>query len=230
MTTSGTYAFSPSVGETILAAFSMCGIRRVDITTEHLIDATFQANLLMAEFTNKNPNQWAYEVQSQVLVAGTSQYSLATRTVAIAVAYIETGSGVTTTSRVLAPLSIQEYASIPNKLTQGFPNSYVFNLYTPTPTITLYLVPDSTYTYTLKVCSFRSMQDISQTSGETIDVPYRFLDAFTAGLAARLAVNFATDRVPGLQQLAENRFVLAAAQDQERVNIYLQPALNGYFS
>ena len=229
MTASGTYTFDPGVGEIFLAALSMCGIRRTDITAEHLVDASFQANLLMGEFSNLNPNQWFYETQSVAITASTAAYSLATRTVAICCAYMETTSGTTTTGRVLSPLSTQEYASIPNKAVEGFPNSYWLNLAVSTPQITLYPVPDDTYTYTLKVASFRRGQDIEAPSGETLDVPYRFLDAFTTGLASRLAVNFAPERASNLKALYDQRFILAAAQDQERVNIYIAPGLDGYF-
>lgn len=229
MTTSGTYTFNPGAGEVFLAALSMCGIRRVDVTTEHLVDAKFHANLLMGDFSNRNPNQWALETQSQVLTVGIPTYTLTNRTIAIAVAYIETTTGGITTARVLGPLSASEYASIPNKASQGFPSSYWVNLQTPNPVISLYLTPDATFTYTLQLQTFRQMQDVDPANGQTLDTPYRFLDAFTTGLAARLALIYAPDRAPGLTQLYEQRFTLAAAQDMERVPYYITPGLSGYF-
>lgn len=228
MTSSGTYAYNPGAGEVILGALSMCGIRRATVTNEHLVDATFQANLLMADFSNRNPNQWALESQTQVLASGTAVYTLAARTIAIAVAYIETTSGSTTTARVLGAISASEYAAIPNKGQQGFPNAYWFSLTTP-PAITLYFVPDAALTYTLQLQTFRQMQDVNPGNGQTLDTPYRFLDAFTTGLAARLAINYAPERAPGLKALFDERFGLAAAQDQERVAIYVTPGLQGYF-
>lgn len=229
MTASGTYAFNPGAGEVFLASLSMCGIRRTEVTLEHLVDAAFHANLLMGDFSNRNPNQWALETQSVALVASTASYSLTARTIAIAVAYIETTSGSTTTARVLGPISASEYAAIPNKAQEGFPNSYWLNLQTPTPTITLYFTPDDELTYTLKLQTFRQMQDVNAASGETLDLPYRFFDAFTTGLAARLAVIYAPDKAMVLKALFDERFGLAAAQDQERVNLYITPALAGYF-
>ncbi len=229
MTSSGTYTFNPGAGEIFLAALSMCGIRRTDITTEHLVDATFQANLQMGDLSNRNPNQWALETQSVALVSGAPTYNLATRTVLVAVAYIETTAGTVTTARVLGPISASEYAAIPNKAQQGFPNAYWVNLLTPTPTITLYFTPDSAYTYTLKLQTFRQMQDVNPASGETIDVPYRFLDAFVTGLAFRLAGIYAPERALGLKQLYDERFGLAAAEDQERVALYITPGISGYF-
>ena len=99
----------------------------------------------------------------------------------------------------------------------------------PSPTITLYFVPDANFTYTLKVLSFRQMQDVAGSGGQTLDTPYRFLDAFTTGLAARLAVIYAPDRAKKLEALFEKRFLIAAEQDQERVGISITPGLGGYF-
>jgi hypothetical protein len=77
------------------------------------------------------------------------------------------------------------------------------------------------------------MQDIAPANGQTLDAPYRFLDAFTTGLAARLAINYPDQKRPmlpkDLEMLYEKRAGSAAAQDQEDVNLYVVPGLYGYF-
>ncbi len=229
MISSGTYTFQPQAGEVFLAALAMCGVRRPSVTNEHLVDATFHANMLMVDLSNRNPWQFALETQPQVLTAGVASYSLTNRTIAIAVAYIETTSGTTTTARVLGPISASEYAAIPNKGSRGFPSTYWFNLQTSQPTITLYLTPDSANTYTLQLQTFRQLQDISPASGQTLDAPYRFLDAFTVGLAARLALIYAPDKAANYDALYERRLGITGAQDQERVAIYITPGLGSYF-
>lgn len=215
------------------AAFSMCGVRRAELTVEHIADASFQANMVMVDFSNRNPNQWALETQSVALTSGLNTYSLTNRTIAIAAAYISINTGGTINDRLMAPLSATEYAAIPIKSQQGFPNSYWFNLANPIPTLHIYYTPDSAYTYTLNLTTFRQMQDIVPANGQTLDAPYRFLDAFTTGLAARLAVIYPDQKRPNLSKdldmLYERRSVLAAAQDQENVNLYVIPGLYGYY-
>jgi hypothetical protein len=229
MTTSGTYNFNPAASDVFIAAFALCGLRRTQVVAEHIADASFQANLLMVDFSNRNPNQWGLETQSVILIPGQAAYALSPRTIAVAVAYIETTSGTAITGRVLGRMSASEYAAVPNKLQTGFPSSYVMTLTTPNPTLTLYLVPDSSFTYTLQLQTFRQMQDISVAGGQTLDAPYRFLDAFTYGLASRLALIYAPDRFQMLKGEYEEKFLLAAEQDQEAVNLYISPGLGGYF-
>jgi hypothetical protein len=229
MTTSGTYNFNPAASDVFMAAFALCGLRRTQVVMEHIADASFQASLLMVDFSNRNPNQWGLETQSVTLIPGQATYSLSSRTIAVAVAYIETTSGTVVTGRVLGRISASEYAAIPNKMQQGFPSSFALTLTTPNPTLTLYLVPDANFTYTMQLQTFRQMQDISVAGGQTLDAPYRFLDAFTFGLAARLALIYAPDRFQVLDGQYEKKFLLAAEQDQESVNLFISPGLGGYF-
>jgi hypothetical protein len=233
MTTSGTYTFNPAAAEVFAAAFGMCGIRRTEVTVEHIADAGYHANMVMVDFSNRNPNQWALETQQIVLSSGVNVYSLTNRTIAIAAAYISTTVGGTVNDRLISSMSAAEYAAIPIKTQQGFPNSYWLNLANPLPTVHIYYTPDSAFTYTLNITTFRQMQDIQAANGQTLDAPYRFLDAFTTGLAERLSVVYPDKNRPNLSKdleaLYEKRMNLASSTDQENVNIYITPGLTGYF-
>lgn len=234
MTTTGTYSFNPSAADIILNSFGMIQVRRPEISQQHLEDAYMAANMLMVDFTNRSPNRWTQETQTQVLAEETPTFDLTTRTLAIAIAYIDTTQGDVTTSRVLGPISATDYASIANKAQTGTPTSYWFNLLAPIPTITIWpLVPlNSNVTYTLRMQTFRQMQDVGLVGGLTVDAPYRFLDAFSTGLAARLAVLYpekAKLSVADLEALFEKRFKLAAQTDQEKTPLYVRPSFSGYF-
>ncbi len=234
MTTTGTYAFNPSAADIILNAFGMIGVRRPEITQQHLEDASIQANMLMVDFSNRNPNRWGMETKTQILDEVTPTYTLDAEVLAISIAYLETTSGGTTTSRVLGPISATDYAAIPQKLNQATPTSYFFSLLTPNPTITIWpVVPSgSSAVYTLKMQTFRQMQDVRIGGGVTIDTPYRFLDAFSTGMAARLAVIYPEKlkmSIADLDALFEKRFKLAAQLDQERTPMYVRCQMSGYF-
>lgn len=233
MTSSGTYTFNPAAAEVYAAAFGMIGIRRTEITVQHITDANYHANMVMVDFSNRNPNQWALEIQSVVLTTGVNTYNLTNRTIAIAAAYISTTVGGSVNDRVISSMSATEYAAIPIKSQQGFPNSYWLNLANPTPTVHIYYTPDSAFTYTLNITTFRQMQDISPANGQTLDAPYRFIDAFTTGLAARLSIVYPDPKRPNLPKdldlLYERRMTLASGTDQENVNLYVTPGLQGYF-
>lgn len=234
MATSETYAFNPSAGDIILNAFGMIQIRRWMLTTQHLVDANFQANLLMVDISNRNPNRWVMETQEIALSDGVSAYNLENRTVAVSIVSIRQTINGVSSDRVIGPLSATDYESLPNKAQLAPPTSYFFSLLTPTPTITFWPVPNADSTYTARVQTFRQLQDVSLAGGTTVDSPYRFLDAITTGLASRLAVVYPEslpypDKAKELDAAYQSRFLLAAGQDQESTPMYVRPEMSGYY-
>lgn len=232
MVGTGTYSFAPSAADIVLNSFGMIGIRRSEITQHHLEDAYMAANFLMVDFTNRSPNRWTMETQDQILDPSTPTYDLTPQTLAIAIAYIDTTSGGATTSRVIGPMSAVDYASVANKLQEGIPTSYFLSLLTP-PTVTVWPVApsSSTTTYTLRMQTFRQNQDVQLSNGVGLDAPYRFLDAFSTGMAARLKVIYPEKAPAGVDfdGLYEKRFTLAAQTDQEKTPIFIRPVMQGYF-
>lgn len=233
MTTSGTYAWNPAAADMFAVAFGMCGTRRAEITSEHITDAIMHANLALVDFSNRNPNQWMLETIPIVLTAGIPTYTLPNRLLAIGAAYVSVNSGGTVNDRLMTSMSATEYAAVPEKGRTGYPNSYWLNLATPAPTITLYYVPDNAYTYTLQLTSFRQAQDLSPINDQTVDSPYRFLDAYVHGLASRLSTSYPDPKRPGLaaqyDAMYEKKMLIASEGDQEDVNMYVVPGMQGYF-
>lgn len=232
MVTTGTYAFNPAASDIVLNAYALAGQKPTQLTVEHFERAAYQAQMLGVDFTNRNPNRWQIADVPIVLQAGIPTYNLPPETVAVSCVTIEqAGSPVVT--RVLGPLSAVDYASISNKQQIGTPNCYWFNLLTPIPTLTLWLVPNQNPAFTMRVQCFKQQQDTSLRNGATVDAPYRFLDALTFGLAARFAVLYPDPTRPTLAadlkaQYLES-FRLAAGLDQERVPLRLGPILSGYY-
>jgi len=228
MTSSGTYSFNPSAADVVGLAYARIGIRRPALTAEHMADALMESNFLLSEFSNLQPLLWRSETITQALTQGTQTYTLSGRVVMILICYIRTGSGSTVTDRVLGPLSTIEYAAIPNKENQASPTSYWFNRQI-TPTITFWPVPDDGGPYTAYMQVVSQPQDTSLPGGTTLDLPYRFLDAYVAGLSARLARIHAADRLPDAMAEAQRTWDIAATQDVENTPFYIVPGLNGYF-
>src|SRR6266478_1732678 len=221
-TYSGTYNFLPSAGDIIITAFQRIGIRPTEILQTHLQQAVIELNLLQAKLSNLQPNLWDVDLQSVALVQATATYSVPTETVMITNAYIRTGSGTSSNDRLIFPISQTEYAALPNKFIQAPPTQFWFNRLI-SPTLTLYQVPDGGGPYTLFYYRVRQIQDATLPNGVQMEVPYRWLDALTAGLAHRLAAVFA----PQLEQIrkmdAEEAWRIAATQDTENVQLYIAP-------
>lgn len=227
MTTSGTYTFNPSLGEVVLNAYARIQVRRTEIEVSHMQDARMESNLLLAgPLGNLQPNLWTVDLQTVSLVQGTATYTVPAETIMILDAYISYGNP--TIDRMIFPISRTEYASYPNKTQQGTPSVFWYDRLIA-PTITLWSVPDGNSTYTLKYYRVRQIQDAEFTNAQTIEVPFLWLDAFTAGLAHRLSRIYA----PQLEQIrkmdAEEAWSLAAKQGVENVPMMIVPSIGGYF-
>jgi hypothetical protein len=228
MTTSGTYTFNPSLGELTLYAYNLVGLRNTSLVQEHMQTARMATNLLLARWSNQGVNLWAVDLETVPLVQGTSTYSVPADTVMILDAYITIAQGNSNTDRIILPVSRTEYASYPNKEQQGFPTTYWFDRLL-SPTITLWPVPDGGEASTLKYYRVRRLQDANYTAGQTVEIPYLWLEAFAYGLATRLAQVWSPDKVQILKPFADEAYQIAADQNTEYVSQYISPQIQGYF-
>lgn len=228
MSSSGTYAFDPAFSTVVQSAYARIGVRRAALTTEHLVDAGNEGNFLLSQWSSKQPLLWKSELIEQVLTPSTATYDLPSRVVMVLLCYIETGTGSSTTDRVLGPLSTVEYAAIPNKVMEAPPTSFWFNRQI-TPQITFWQTPDDTQTYTAKMRVVSQVQDVSLPSGVTLDIPYRAIDAFVAGLAHRLARIHRPELELARKQDAAEAWADFADNDVESVPFFITPGLGGYF-
>lgn len=229
MTSSGLYAYNPQIADLVLNAYARCGIRSPELTAQHLADAATECNLLSVQFSNRNPHQFALETPTITLIPGQATYSLPNRTLAIGIVYVTQNYGTGSAfDRPLTPISASDYGALPDKTIQGAPTIFNFQLF-PVPEIKFWPVPNSNGTYVANCQSFRQQQDVSIVGGETLDTPYRALDAFTAGLAARLARIYAPALYPIRKQDWEEAFQEFSQLDQADDNFYITPGLSGYF-
>jgi len=228
MTTSGTYAYNPSLGELVLYAYNVAGVRNTALAQEHMESARMAANLMLSRWSNQGVNLWAVDLITTPLLEGVTTYSVDGNTVMILDAYIETTSSGQPIDRIIMPVSRTEYASYPNKEQQGFPTVFWFDRLI-SPTVTVWPVPSADDTYTLKYYRVRQLQDSNFTSGQTVEVPYRWLEAFADGLAFRLAKIWNPQAAIGLKPIADESYAIAAAQDVENVAMYISPQVSGYF-
>lgn len=229
MSTTDTYDFSPSAADLMLTAYGRIGIRRTEITAQHMADAALEANLLQAEMANRQPNLFCDELYSVTLVAGTATYTLPARMIAIQAPYITTTSGDVSYDRIIYGYSTSEYASIPNKDQEGPPTAFWYQRIDP-PVIYLWPVPDDSADYVLNIRILHQFQDVSLRSGLAVAVPYRWLDAWISALASRLAQLYKPEIADRMDARAERAWQIAATEDQERVPLYIAQNLQGYWN
>jgi hypothetical protein len=228
MTSSGTYDFSLSTGDAVIAAFERIQVRAPSVRQEHMRTARMEMNLLFSEWSNKQVNIFKVELITLTLVDGTAVYDVPARVVMILDAYLTLNNGETNqTDRYVTPISRTDYASYAAKFTSGPPTTYYFERLL-SPTITTWPVVDSD-DYVLNYYACVQVQDAALPSGQTPDIPYLWYDAFVAGLAHRLARTYAPQLEDKRKADAMEAWVVAATQGTENVPVRMPVNLGRYY-
>lgn len=225
MATSGTTAFNLDFTDIAEEAWERAG--REMRSGYDLKTARRSMNLLCIEWQNRGLNLWTIEEGSVALVQGTSNYVLPADTVDLLEHVIRTDNGDASKQSDLSitRISVNNYSTIPNKLTQGRPIQVWIDRQRGAPEINVWPVPDSG-SYTFVYWRVRRIEDAGN-GAENPDMPYRFLPALTAGLAYYIAMKDPALRpnVPLLQAEYERQFNLATEEDRQKTPLRVVPRI-----
>jgi hypothetical protein len=217
MTTSGSRNFNLDVGEVIEEAYERCGL---EVRTGYdARTARRSLNLMFADWANRGLNLWTVKQGTITLTAGQAQETLTDDVVDI----LEVTLRRSNTDYEVERISRGEYATLPNKTTQGRPSQYYFDRQID-PVINLWSVPENS-TDQLIYYYVRRIED-ADTLVNTTDMPFRFYPCMVAGLAYYMAMKRAPERVQLLKSVYEEEFQRAADEDEGRTPLKLQPSLS----
>jgi hypothetical protein len=223
MTTSGTTAFNMDLTEIVEEAFERAGS---ELRTGYdLRTASRSLNLMFSQWANKGLNMFTYEQGMINLIPGQATYNLPADTVDLLEHVIRTGAGSASTQAdlTITRISVSTYATIPNKLQQARPiQVWIERL--DTPRFTVWPVPDNSQPYVFVYWRLRRMQDAG-TGVNTMDMPFRFYEAMTAGLAYHLALKIpgGMERLGILKQQYDEAWDLASSEDREKAAVRFVP-------
>ena len=223
MATSGTTAFDLDLGDCVEEAFERAGVEvfsGYDLST-----ARRSLNLMLLDWHNRGIPMWTVEQGTQALTASDGEYNMPTDTVDILDAVLRTGTGTSQVDVAMTRMSFSEYASIPNKNSEGRPTRWYLQRNTTTPVLTLWQVPDSAATYTFVYWRMRRMYEAGAGGAYNQDVPFRFLPALVSGLAYHIAVKKSkdNDRIVGLKLVYEEDLRRAEQDDRDRSSWFIRP-------
>jgi hypothetical protein len=242
MTTSGTNSFNLDLNTLVEEAFERCGLELrsgYDMRT-----ARRSLNLLTIEWANRGINLWTIEQGQIAMTQGTITYPLPVDTIDLLDHVIRTQTGVNQTDINISRISVDTYATIPNKNAQGRPiqvwinrqsgAQYPINGNQPNttntttginpPNINVWPCPDQNNYYTFVYWRLRRLQDAGN-GVNTQDIPFRMLPCLVAGLAYYLAMKL-PDALPRLEMLKaayEEQWALAASEDREKASLRIAP-------
>lgn len=222
MTSSGTYTYQPVIDELITESWERLGKSPSVLTGDVARSVRRSLQLMLIDWHNRGLNLWQVAPITVTLAAGAATLALDPSTVDVLDAYVSIFTGATATDYTMAHLSRDEYAAIPSKMTPSRPTQFWVERILPAPVLHFYPVPDQSYSLTYY--RIRQPQDVSSLL-QTPDAPVLWAEAIAAGLAARLALKFAPDRVELLDPKASEAFANAAGEDRERVPLTITPEM-----
>lgn len=241
MTTSGTSTFNMNLNDIVEEAFERCG---AELRTGYdLRTARRSLNLLTIEWANRGINLWTIEQGVIQLNQGQIVYPLPVDTIDLLEHVVRTQTGQQQTDININRISVDTYATIPNKNAQGRPIQVWINRQSGAtypvggqpagtdpstgvdhPSINVWPAPDQDNYYTFVYWRLRRLQDAGG-GITTQDIPFRFLPCLVAGLAYHLSMKIpgAMERTPVLKAMYEEAWQQAADEDREKAPLRIAP-------
>ena len=231
MTTAGTSTFDLDLNFIVEEAFERCG---AELRTGYdLRTARRSLNLLTIEWANRGINLWTIDQGTIALNQGQIVYDLPVDTIDLLEHVVRTQTGQQQTDININRISVDTYATIPNKNTQGRPIQVWINRqsgadYPVTgvkpPQINVWPAPDQSNYYTFVYWRLRRMQDAGH-GVNTQDIPFRFLPCMVAGLAYHLSMKLpgGLERMPMLKMQYDELWQQAADEDREKAPLRIAP-------
>ena len=221
MATSGTATFNLEISEIIEEAFERCGLQSktgYDIET-----ARRSLNLLSIEWANRGLNFWTVEQGTATATDSVSTITMPADTVDLIQYWIRDGSGTSQTDLPLSRVSVSQYSTIPNKLSEGRPVNLFIDKQRDAPVVYLWPTPDKDYTFVYQ--RIRRIQDTGTLGSNTPDIPARFLPCLVAGLAYLISQKYPESfmRSPELKADYEFQWDLAQSEDRDRSSVHFVP-------
>jgi len=173
---------------------------------------------MFADWANRGINMWTVAQGTITLTQGQATQTLTADVVDV----LEVVLRRSNTDFEVERISRGEYATLPNKTTQGRPSQFWFNRQIE-PVINLWAVPENS-TDQLIYYYVQRIED-ADALVNTTDMPFRFYPCMVAGLAYYIAMKKAPERIQLLKSVYEEEFQRASDEDEDRVPLKLQPSI-----
>jgi|TARA_R110002126_G_scaffold93614_1_gene221679 hypothetical protein len=219
MTVSGTKLFELDVTEYIEEAFERCGL---EVRTGYdMKSAKRSLNIMLAEWANRGLNQWTIQQVSVTVTQGTAAYSLGADTIDILSAVVQRDGVDYGISRV----SRDDFLNIPDKTSQSRISQFYVDRQI-TPSLKVWPTPDNSTDVIIYNRLVRL--DDAGAAANTLEIPFRFYPALSAGLAYYISLKRAPQRTQILKAVYEEELERAMAEDRDRASFQVAPSLEYY--
>ncbi len=214
MAISTTTDFDLTAHEVITEARRKAGVHADEesISAADLVSDIRTLNLMLRAWQADGVMVWSYTEGTLTLVQGQASYSFSSGGDFTTIPFnIEDDMVINRGGNDLpmVRMSRDEYRSLPEKTTQGYPTQWYFDRQQIGGTLFVWPTSDATLG-TLKFTYRRKLYDIDDQSNN-FDIPSEWLDAVIYGLADRLMENFGMSATPAGQKITARAVTSYAA-------------------
>lgn len=184
MATSGTFTFDPSNADIIDEAYERIGVDPSELTSRHIRTAIRSINLMFGSWATTGPRQWLIEQKVQTLTTGLVTYDMPSGAIDVLSMVQRSVESTGNFDRRMFRISREDYLAIADKTLVGDPSQFFVDRERLIPVIFVWNAPENS-TDQIIYDYLRRAEDAGGLS-DTPEVPYRWADAMSAGVAARL--------------------------------------------
>lgn len=221
--------FNPQFADLLSEALERAEIRPITATQEHIEAAVRSANFQLTQFSNTGVTQYQMVEQIIDIVPGQATYELMLGALDIWYAvYRRDGSDTP-----IWPFSRSDYASLPDKGSEGRSNQYFTErsaVGNTLRTVTLWPVPDTFPNDTLRLWVWARPDNAGDFSTDA-PISAEYIDAFADGLALRLAKKFNRNMVSMLttDYAASSKIAFSAGRERAPLRLRMRGYTKGRF-
>jgi hypothetical protein len=213
MSVTGTYILDPVLADYTDEAVERAGLDLQEITAQHLISIRRSVGFVLSRWSNKGGRQWTFEQVVHTTTTDEVEFDLPVGTIQVQTAVLRRAG----TDTEMYPISRSDYLIIHDKALVGRPDRYFVDRRRDTPSganpvRVFYWLAAENDTDEIVMNVWKQIQDPGDAQN-TIDIPFRYQEAFVAAIAAKVAQKYKPERFGEL--IAESEALFREADDED---------------
>lgn len=214
MASTGSFLFDPILAVICDEAVERAGMNLQEITGEHIISIRRSSGFMLSSWSNRGHRQWTFEQVEHTVIPGEVSFDLPVGSIEVQTAVVRRNDVDTE----IYPISRGDYLILHDKNLIGRPDRYFVDRRRDTdgtnqPQVFFWLAGENT-TDILIFNVYKQIQDVGNAQN-TLDIPFRFQEAFVSELAAKVALKYNEAKWEKLQALADKEWTLAHDEDRD---------------
>ncbi len=214
MATTGSFITDPNLAAYTAEAAERGGLDPKAIESDHIISIRRSVGFLLSRWSNLGVRQWTFTQDLHTVSVGEKEFDLPVGTIDAQMVVLRR-NGVDTQ---MYPISREDYLLLHDKNLTGRPDRYFIDRRRDTPADSVpvrmfYWLAGENTTDIIVTDVYRQIEDGGAASN-TLDIPFRFQEAFVADLSARVAQKFKPERWN--QLISASEAMWAEAKDEDR--------------